>query len=348
MTEKENYLRAADFRRPDHIPMVFAINGACFGAYPQEALLDLMEEHRLLFPNFRRPETPAFPDFPPVARKDAPFRDDFGCVWTTTCDGITGTVTGHPLESWDAWESYVPPDPQVCMGIGPVDWEQVRRDIAGTPELLHMGGLRHGHTFLQLCDLRGYENVIYDMMDEEPRLEELLAMVEGFNRSIVERYLACGVDVMTYPEDLGMQVGPMLSPENFRRYIKPSYERLVRPAREKGVRIHMHSDGDIRTLADDILDCGIEILNLQDLVNGIDWIRDRLKGRVCIDLDIDRQKVTRFGTPREIDQLIRREVSTLGSREGGLMMIFGLYPGTPLENVKALMDAMERYMGYFN
>ena len=28
-------------------------------------------------------------------------------------------------------------------------------------------------------------------------------------------------------------------------------------------------------------------------------------------------------------------------------MIFGLYPGTPLENAAALMDAMERYAGYF-
>jgi hypothetical protein len=26
------------------------------------------------------------------------------------------------------------------------------------------------------------------------------------------------------------------------------------------------------------------------------------------------------------------------------MMVYGLYPGTPLENVKALMDAMEKYM----
>ena len=30
------------------------------------------------------------------------------------------------------------------------------------------------------------------------------------------------------------------------------------------------------------------------------------------------------------------------------MMIYGLYPGVPLENVKALMDAMERYATYFH
>ena len=29
-------------------------------------------------------------------------------------------------------------------------------------------------------------------------------------------------------------------------------------------------------------------------------------------------------------------------------MIYGLYPGVPLENVKALMDAMEKYAFYFS
>ena len=79
----------------------------------------------------------------------------------------------------------------------------------------------------------------------------------------------------------------------------------------------------------------------------IDWIAAHLKGRICIDLDIDRQDVTRFGTPEEIDALIRDAVVKLGSREGGLMMIYGLYPGVPLENIKALMDALERYAGHY-
>ncbi|MBT4101638.1 MAG: hypothetical protein HOE86_28555, partial [Gemmatimonadetes bacterium] len=99
---------------------------------------------------------------------------------------------------------------------------------------------------------------------------------------------------------------------------------------------------------DDLLDAGVEVINLQDLVNGIDWIQDRLAGRVCIDLDIDRQAITRFGTPEQIDALVRDEVERLGSREGGLMMIYGLYPGVPLENADALMGAMERYSTYYN
>lgn len=90
------------------------------------------------------------------------------------------------------------------------------------------------------------------------------------------------------------------------------------------------------------------MLNLQDLVNGIDWIASRFSGKTCIELDIDRQKITYGGTPEQIDTLIRNEVSQIARREGGLMMVYGLYPGVPVQNVRALMDAMERYMYWFN
>lgn len=348
MNAKENYLRAVRFERPDYIPMVFAINSSCYDAYPQEALFELMENHPRLFPDFKAPPLPYRPEYPLVARKDAPFTDDFGCVWETTVNGITGTVTHHPLADWDDFAKYQAPNPDVCMGIGPVDWQAVKKEISASPETLHMGELRHGHTFLQLCDIRGYENLLFDMMDEDPRLPALIEMVEQFNLEIVRHYLECGVDVMTYAEDLGMQVGPMLSPEQFRKYIKPSYQRIIRPAKEKGIPIHMHSDGDIRTLAADLIDGGVEIINLQDLVNGIDWIAKTFSGKICVDLDIDRQSVTRFGSPSEIDSLIRQEIKAIGTPQGGLTMIYGLYPGIPLENVKAVMDAMESYMVFFD
>ena len=346
---RENILKAIRFERPQFIPVNFAINSSCYKAYPQEALFDLMEEHPFLFPDFVRPEIPFVPNYGLCSRKDEPFTDDFGCLWTTTTDGIVGTVTKHPLEDWENFATYKFPNPEECMGIGPVDWEAEKRLVMKMKQegRFVQRGLRHGHTFLQACDIRGYQNLLFDMMDEEPKLEELLFKITEFNRYIIKKYLDMDVDVISYAEDLGMQVGPMLAPDNLRRYILPCYKKLMQPAKEKGTAIHMHSDGDIRLLAPILLECGVDILNLQDLVNGIDYIKDNLKGKVCIDLDIDRQNVTVFGSEKDIWQLVEKEISELGSKEGGLMITFGLYPGTPLKNVKALMDALEKYAFYY-
>jgi len=344
----ENTLRAIRFERPDHIPVVFWINPACWHHYHPDAMFDLMAEHRLLFPEFDRASAVA-PELAPWERAGEPYTDAWGCVWETIDDGITGAVTQHPLADWDALARFVPPDPARTNGLAEIDWAaEKNRALEAKGRGEHWcASLEHGHAFLRLSYLRGYENILFDMVDADRRLENLIDMVETFSLQIVRRYLDLGVAMLCYPEDLGMQSGPMVSPPLFRKYIKPIYEHLTAPAHEAGCLVHMHSDGDIRDLSDDLLSSGVDALNLQDLVNGVDWIAAHLKGRVCIDLDVDRQQITRFGTPSQIDALIREEVETLGSPEGGLMMIYGLYPGVPPENIRAVMDAMERYAGYY-
>jgi len=350
MNPRENVLRAVRFERPERIPMQFHVSPACWNHYEQSALEDLMASHPLLFPGFAPRERPYRPKLPPWQVAGQPYTDPWGCVWQTAEDGITGAVVKGPLEDWAAFEGYRPPDPRTSWGWAGRDWAEHARDMAAARAAgrLARDGLRHGHTFLTLTYLRGYENLVFDMVDEEPRLRKLIAMVEEFNLANVKSLLASGLDMIGYPEDLGMQQGPMISPEHFVKYIKPTYRRLIAPAREAGVAIHMHSDGDIRDLAGHLIEGGVQALNLQDLVNGIDWIAANLKGRVCIDLDIDRQRITRYGTTAQIDALIREEVEKLGSREGGLIMLHGMYPGVPLENARALMDAMERYAGHWS
>lgn len=350
MTERENILRSYRFERPERVPVSCGFSGACYAHYPRESLDSLKEEHRLLFPGFERKPENGAPVFSPMRRADQPYTDSWGCVWETKENGITGAVVKHPIADWAAFNGYEPPSPAEHDGWGKIDWEAIRKGIAANRAAgrLAKGRLRHGHTFLTLTYLRGYENLLFDMCDAHPRLPELIAVVEEFNRGMAERYVEAGVDVMNYPEDLGMQEGPMISPDLFRRYIKPSYRRLIAPAKAAGCVIYMHSDGDIRELVPDLLDVGVEAINLQDLVNGLDWIEANLKGRVSVTLDIDRQSVTRYGTPRQIDEHVRRCVETLGSPEGGLQLMYGLYPGVPLENVRAVMDAMERYSFFFS
>ena len=349
MTNRENILRATRFERPEAIPMTFHINAACWHHYDPEALAELVTEHPLLFPDGPCREAAMTPRYALNARAGHPYTDPWGCVWETTDSGITGSVHTHPLEDWGAFDRYAAPDPNLTDGTFPVDWAGIEASAVGSRQKgdIVWGSLPHGHTFLRLQDIRGYENLIFDMSDGHPALSKLIDMVESFNLAFVERWMALKPDLFSYPEDLGMQVGPLLSPAHFRRYLQPSYRRLMRPARERGCIVEMHSDGDIRALAEDLVDAGVQVINLQDLVNGIDWISATFAGRVCVHLDLDRQSVTPFGTPDMIDALVREEVEKIGSRQGGLMMIYGLYPGLPLRNVKAVMDAMERYMGYY-
>ncbi len=347
MNTRENLLKTIHFDFPETIPMIFHINESCWHHYENEELYSLMKSHPLLFPDLGSFEETSKPEIPDFARKDIPFIDPWGCRWETNDDGIIGAVTGHPIGDWEAFDSYIPPNPELTTHWSAIDWDEAAssQSSVGFFSSLNSADIGHGHTFLKLIDIRGYEKSLLDMSDGDKGISRLLDMITEFNLGLVERYISrVGVEFLGYAEDLGMEIGPMLSPGMFRDYILPAYKQITKPAKDAGVIIHMHSDGDLKTLIKDLMSLDIQILNLQDLVNGIDWIRDNLKGKICIDLDIDRQKVTVSGTPNEIRELIDYEVHQLNDPAGGFMMIYGLYPGVPMENITALMGAMEHHI----
>jgi hypothetical protein len=71
------------------------------------------------------------------------------------------------------------------------------------------------------------------------------------------------------------------------------------------------------------------------------------KGKVCVDLDLDRQLFP-FATPQQVDDHIKECVTELGSPEGGLWLKAECGPDVPLENIEAVCTAMERYRDMYS
>ena len=266
-------------------------------------------------------------------------RDEWGCLWHFPGMGLDGVVVEHPLASWDAIDTWQPPTPApIVAGIR----ENARkRKAEGMPPAA--GGLEHGFLFLRLTYLRGFENFMLDVGYDDPRLYALRDVVTDYWYKIVEAALDAGATHIHGGDDLGLQERLPISPETWRRILKPAFKKIVGLARERGAEFSFHTDGYIVDIIPDLIEIGVTDLNPQDLVNGLDTLARLAKGRVDLSLDIDRQRITVFGTPDEIDAHVRRCIETLGSPRGGLRLVWGVYPGTPVGNIEACVRAMEKY-----
>jgi len=270
--------------------------------------------------------------------------DAWGCQWYYPLESHDGLVDGHPIPSWSDLKSYTPPDPDKYT-----DWKQAKENIekAKLEGRVTSGGTDHGFIFLRLTYLRGFNNLMMDLADELPELEELIGIVESYWFEVIERWVELGVDVIGFGDDLGLQTSLPISPTAWRKYIKPSYKRIFSYCRAHGVHTSLHSDGYILDIIPDLIECGASRLNPQDLVNGLDNLEKLAKGKVYIHLDIDRQKLMVFGNPEEIDAHILNCVKTLGSPKGGLDFIWYAFPPTPAENIRAAAEAMHKYATYW-
>ncbi len=349
LTERENTLRNASMTGPEWIPIRVVISGATWNRFRGE-VEDVLVRHPLLFPGFEKGRR----DFDhwdpgPAYRAGERFLDAWGCVWLSAIDGIEGVVVEHPLKDWDLLESYEPPDPLMQGDREPADWEAVQRTLEATRRRggCVKGFMPHGFLFMRLYYLRGFENCMMDFALDEPRLVKLIEKVNAHNRQRVEKWLSLGLDMMVFGDDLGTQTSSIISPDMFRKWILPGYQELMRPCREAGSLVLLHSDGYIMDLMDAFVEAGVNMINPQDLVNGIDPLAQEVKGRMCIQLDIDRQTIVPYGTPSDIRELIAEEVRKLGAKEGGLELVAGIYPPTPPENIDALLSALEEFRTYW-
>ena len=80
--------------------------------------------------------------------------------------------------------------------------------------------------------------------------------------------------------------------------------------------------------------------------NGLENLAEVCKGKVCVDLDLDRQKFP-FWRPEDIDRHVKEAVDILGAPEGGLWLKAEIADDVPLENVEAICSALERYSNYY-
>ncbi len=339
LSARQNSLRNASFQGHEWIPQSVCISSAYWHIMRAD-LEEVCLRHPALFPHLRQGQVDY--DAGILSPADRRRMDAWGCLWEYPLDGLDGLVLAHPLADWAHLDAWQPPTPPILDDITRAQLQSQR----ARGELLSCG-TEHGFLFMRLFYLRGFANLMMDMADEEPRLDRLIETIATYWEQALRPYLALGVDVLQAADDLGTETASIVGPKQFRRWLLPSYQRLFRPFRQAGAHVFMHHDGYIMDIMDDIIESGVSVVNPQDLVNGIDNLAREVKGRVCICIDIDRQRVLPFGSPADVRDLIAEEVLKLGSPAGGLEMIVGIYPPTPLENVAALLDALEEYRTYW-
>jgi len=315
VNKKENYTRTVEFNYPEWIICQANLMPGTWKKH-REKLEDIVIKHPRIFGPYKKGEK----DFDELTRdyQKGEYTDEWGCHWRNLEDGLVGIVVKGPLENWQALDSFKPPDPG----------EQT--------------ALKHGFLFMRLFYLRGFENMILDMVNEDPRLLKLIKILEDYNMTIVKNCIKEGGDILWTGEDLGSQDRLMITPKYWRKYIKPSYKKLFGTARDAGLQIYLHSDGHILEIVDDLIECGVTILNPQIRANTLEGLVKVCKGKVCINLDLDRQLFP-FATPQQIDEHIKKAIDLMWMKKGGLMLSAECGPDVSLEKIEAICQSLEKY-----
>ena len=202
----------------------------------------------------------------------------------------------------------------------------------------------------------GYENYFMayglypDVMERCFRLQGELG--EKISRVAARAIREGGLPPMVrLDHDMADSRGTLVDVKSLDRIWFPHFARAIRPLLDAGVKLIWHCDGNLMAMVPRLLDVGLAGFQGFQYEDGMDYEKIcRMKTREGREqLIIAGVSVTRtlpHGTPDDV----RRELQWLvehGPRTGLLLAASSsIAPGTPLENIRALVEGLAYYRAY--
>jgi uroporphyrinogen decarboxylase len=196
--------------------------------------------------------------------------------------------------------------------------------------------------------MRGYEAWLMDLVLEPSLAEALMDHILDLHLAIIGRMLEAvsgDVDMLLYADDVAFQDRLMVSPQLYRRLIKPRQRRLMEFLKAKTrARILYHTCGAVYPLIGDFIDIGVDILNpIQTTARGMDI--QRLKKEFGQDLcfwgGIDVQQLLPHGSPVEVTTATREIIACLGAGGGYVLSATNnIQADVPPQNILAMVEAV--------
>lgn len=190
--------------------------------------------------------------------------------------------------------------------------------------------------------LRGMEEFLADLILEPALAEAIIAKVTDYTRRLALASADAGIDVLCFYDDAGMQTGMQISPNMWRRFIKPGWRAILNSVRTHApqARTFLHSCGNIREIVPDIVELGFDILHpLQPECMDFAEVYREFGRHITLCATISSQRVFPFGSADEVREEVRRLKTVCGAdRRCILCPSNKIQPETPWDNVVAFAE----------
>jgi len=288
------------------------------------------------------------------------FIDEWGIKWVMPKEhGKYYDMVSHPLSgdvrlSEIEKYSWPKPDDQQRFKNAREKLKNLRDNSSYA--LIH-GGALGGGTFELSLWLRDFENFYCDLIQNPKRACAILDKVVELKIAYWEKALSeFGeyVDVVYEWDDLGAQETSLISPQIYRKYIKPRHTKLfsaIKNFAPKKVYIFLHCCGSIYDLLPDLIEAGVDIINPVQIgakkMNPTVLKREFGKDIVFWGGGVDTQKTLPYGSRNEIEEEVKRRIEEFAPGGGFVFSaIHNIQSDVPPENILIMIEAFHKYATY--
>ncbi|PKN69935.1 MAG: hypothetical protein CVU54_07855 [Deltaproteobacteria bacterium HGW-Deltaproteobacteria-12] len=356
MTGKERIITALSLQQPDRVPLyIHGINEAPIigiGKHLTDGLpatkqfyqmndsekMKLLDTLFLIHEAFGVDGFTSFEIGHEAEINEQDIQDDWGVVYRRNPHGLPVPI-GHPLKEASDLHNFPIPEPQrahlLLLDLGR---ERFKGDVA-------LFWLMRG-VFVHSWRLTGMENYMINLFERPEFIHRIAAMVTEYNLQQLEMLAAAGIDVLVVEDDIATTHSLLISPKHFREFVNPYNRKLVARAHELGLKVVRHSDGNLWSIMDVLIDSGYDGINPLEPQAGMDLqkVKEAYGDKICLLGNIDCKELLCSGTPDQVDAAVKHAIAA-AAKGGGYILCDSnsLHPGVNPENCIAMFEATKKY-----
>jgi uroporphyrinogen decarboxylase len=201
-----------------------------------------------------------------------------------------------------------------------------------------------------LFNLFGLENTLVNFACQPRLIETAVRQTEEFTLEFFRRLCEATsglAEVAYYGDDFATQRGLLVSPEHWRRFLKPTYKKVFELLKSHGLKVWFHSCGQFRPVMGDLVDIGMDVWETVQTHlpgNEPEVLKREYGDHITFYGGISTQRTLPFGTVTDVRREVRERIRVLGKKGGYIVgSDHGIMPDVPMENVLAMFDEARRF-----
>jgi uroporphyrinogen decarboxylase len=247
---------------------------------------------------------------------------------------------------------------------GPDDWDAWdKKDILRLPEranrafsriqkdfgndIFIMGSFLFG-LFETCWQPFGFERFAVAIRREKDFMRRYIKFYEDLYCMMIEAWADAGLPGAVYSDDMAYRSGPMLNPKTMEEFLGDPFRRITETAHKLGMKIVVHTDGNVYPLVEWFADCGFDGVHALEPTAGVELtkVKEMVGDRMCLLGNVDITHILVDATREEVFADVKQRIADAGRGGGYIVAPTNSHPGMSLQQLRWMLEAVEEYGHY--
>lgn len=194
----------------------------------------------------------------------------------------------------------------------------------------------------------GFDRFVVAVRKERAFVEKMIAFLTDLYCVEVEAMADAGLPGMIYTDDLGHRSGPLLNPRLIADLFGDPYRRIVETAHSQGMKIAVHSCGNVTSLLPFFADCGFDAVHPIEPTAGMTLAeaKEMVGDRMCLIGNLDVTHILVDASREEVFEAVRLAVRDAAPGGGFILAPDHSHPGISVQRLRWMVEAAREYGAY--